>query len=125
MKTKKKKQKVKQEVYSDLKRQLESSRCYQKVGNNFITLLHIHSNMTYTCVFCILEFDEDEDDLSSEDNDDEDDEDNDDDDDEDYEDKQNAFSSTLKNKNSDVIPDKKGIVGSGLLNNIIWLDIVL
>ena len=45
--------------------------------------MHIHSNMTYTCVFCILEFDEDEDDdeenLSSEDNYD--------DDDEDYEDK--------------------------------------
>ena len=82
MKTKKK-QKVKQEVYSDLKRQLESSRCYQKVGNKFFTLLHIHSNMTYTCVFCILEFDEDEDEdeenLSSEDNDN--------DDDEDYEDK--------------------------------------
>ena len=52
-------------------------------GNLFITLLHIRSNMTNTCVFCILEFDEDEDedeeDLSSEDNDDE--------DDEDYEDK--------------------------------------
>ena len=52
-------------------------------GNLFITLLHICSNMTNTCVFCILEFDEDEDDdekkLSSEDNDD--------DDDEDYEDK--------------------------------------
>ena len=84
----KKKQKVKQKVYLDSKRQLESSHCYQKVGNNFITLLHIHSNMTYTCVFCILEFDEDEDEededevetnSSSEDNDD------DDDDDEDYE----------------------------------------
>ena len=52
-------------------------------GNLFITLLHICSNMTNTCVFCILEFDEDEDEvetnLSSEDNDD--------DDDEDYEDK--------------------------------------
>ena len=50
-------------------------------GNLFITLLHIRSNMTNTCVFCILEFDEDEDEenLSSEDNDD--------DDDEDYEDK--------------------------------------
>ena len=50
-------------------------------GNLFITLLHIRSNMTNTCVFCILEFDEDEDEdeenLSSEDNDD----------DEDYEDK--------------------------------------
>ena len=53
------------------------------IGNLFITLLHIRSNMTNTCVFCILEFDEDEDEdeenLSSEDNDD--------DDDEDYEDK--------------------------------------
>ena len=53
------------------------------IGNLFITLLHIHSNMTNTFVFCILEFDEDKDDdeenLSSEDNDD--------DDDEDYEDK--------------------------------------
>ena len=52
-------------------------------GNLFITLLHIRSNMTNTCVFCILEVDEDEDEdeenLSSEDNDD--------DDDEDYEDK--------------------------------------
>ena len=52
-------------------------------GNLFITPLHIRSNMTNTCVFCILEFDEDEDEietnLSSEDNDD--------DDDEDYEDK--------------------------------------
>ena len=90
MKTKKK-QKVKQEVYSDLKRQLESSRCYQKVGNNFITLLHIRSNMTYTYVFCISEFDEDKDEededevetnSSSEDNDDDDDEDY-----EEYEDK--------------------------------------
>ena len=86
-KKKKKKQKVKQKVYSDLKRQLESSRCYQKVGNNFITLLHIHSNMTYTCVSCISEFDEDEDEdeeekdeveTNSSSN-------NDDDDDEDYE----------------------------------------
>ena len=52
-------------------------------GKLFITLLHICSNITNTCVFCILEFDEDEDEdeenLSSEDNDD--------DDDEDYEDK--------------------------------------
>ena len=52
-------------------------------GNLFNNLLHIHSNITNTCVFCILEFDEDEDEdeenLSSEDNDD--------DDDEDYEDK--------------------------------------
>jgi len=57
-------------------------------GNLFITLLHIRSNMTNTCVFCILEFDEDEDEededevetnSSSEDNGD--------DDDEDYEDK--------------------------------------
>jgi len=58
-------------------------------GNLFITLLHIRSNMTYTCVFCILEFDEDEDDdeenLSSNVNDNDDDDD--DDDDEDYEDK--------------------------------------
>ena len=50
-------------------------------GNLFNNLLHIHSNITNTCVFCILEFDEDEDEdeenLSSEDNDD----------DEDYEDK--------------------------------------
>ena len=54
-------------------------------GNLFITLLHIRSNITNTCVFCTLEFDEDEDEesLSSEDNDDNDD----DDDDEDYEDK--------------------------------------
>jgi len=55
-------------------------------GNLFITLLHIRSNITNTCVFCILEFDEDEDEnkekLSSEDF-----EDSDDDDDEDYEDK--------------------------------------
>ena len=55
-------------------------------GNLFITLLHIRSNITNTCVFCILEFDEDEDEdkekLSSEDF-----EDTDDDDDEDYEDK--------------------------------------
>ena len=53
------------------------------IGNLFITLLHIRSNMTNTCVFCILEFDEDEgndeENLSSEDNDY--------DDDEDYEDK--------------------------------------
>ena len=52
-------------------------------GNLFNNLVHIHSNITNTCVFCILEFDEDEDEdeenLSSEDNDD--------DDDEDYEDK--------------------------------------
>ena len=52
-------------------------------GNLFINLLHIHSNITNTCVFCILEFDEDEDEdeenLSSEDIDD--------DDEEDYEDK--------------------------------------
>ena len=47
-------------------------------GNLFNNLLHIHSNITNTCVFCILEFDEDED---------EDEENNDDDDDEDYEDK--------------------------------------
>ena len=55
-------------------------------GNLFITPLHIRSNMTNTCVFCILEFDEDEDEdkekLSSEDF-----EEIDDDDDEDYEDK--------------------------------------
>ena len=55
-------------------------------GNLFNNLLHIHSNITNTCVFCILEFDEDEDEdevetnLSSEDNDD-------DEDYEDYEDK--------------------------------------
>ena len=87
MKTKKKKKK--QKVCIDLKRQLGSSHCYQKVGNIFITLLHIQSNMMiYTCVFCISEFDEDEDEededeveinSSSEDNDD--------DNDEDYEDK--------------------------------------
>ena len=51
-------------------------------GNLFNNLVHIHSNITNTCVFCILEFDEDEDEdeenLSSEDNED---------DDEDYEDK--------------------------------------
>ena len=51
-------------------------------GNLFNNLLHIHSNITNTCVFCILEFDEDEDEdeenVSSEDIDD---------DDEDYEDK--------------------------------------
>ena len=55
-------------------------------GNLFNNLSHIHSNITNTCVFCILEFDEDEDEnkekLSSEDF-----EDSDDDDDEDYEDK--------------------------------------
>ena len=55
-------------------------------GNHFITLSDIRSNMTNTCVFCILEFDEDEDEietnLSSEDNDDDDEEDY-----EDYEDK--------------------------------------
>ena len=55
-------------------------------GNLFNNLLYIHSNITNTCVFCILEFDEDEDEnkekLSSEDF-----EDSDDDDDEDYEDK--------------------------------------
>ena len=33
-----------------------------QIGHLFITLLHIRSNMTNTCVFCILEFDEDEDD---------------------------------------------------------------
>ena len=86
MKTKKK-QKVKQEVYSDLKRQLESSRCYQKVGNNFITLLHIHSNMTYTCVSCISEFDEDEDEEEKDEVETNSSSNNDDDDDEDYEDK--------------------------------------
>ena len=52
-------------------------------GNLFNNLLHIHSNITNTCVFCTLEFDEDEaedeESLSSEDNDDN--------DDEDYEDK--------------------------------------
>ena len=84
MKTKKK-QKVKQEVYSDLKRQLESSRCYQKVGNNFITLLHIHSNMTYTCVSCISEFDEDEDEEEKDEVETNSSSNNDDDDDEDYE----------------------------------------
>ena len=51
-------------------------------GNLFITLLHIRSNMKNTFVFCILEFDEDEENLSSEDN-----VSDDDDDDEDYEDK--------------------------------------
>ena len=84
MKTKKK-QKVKQKVYSDLKRQLESSRCYQKVGNNFITLLHIHSNMTYTCVSCISEFDEDEDEEEKDEVETNSSSNNDDDDDEDYE----------------------------------------
>ena len=84
MKTKKK-QKVKQEVYSDLKRQLESSHCYQKVGNNFITLLHIHSNMTYTCVSCISEFDEDEDEEEKDEVETNSSSNNDDDDDEDYE----------------------------------------
>ena len=84
MKTKKK-QKVKQEVYSDLKRQLESSRCYQKVGNNFITLLHIHSNMTYTCVSCISEFDEDEDEEEKDEVETNSSSNNDDGDDEDYE----------------------------------------
>ena len=88
----KKKQRAKQKVCIDLKRQLESSRCYQKVGNNFITLLHIHSNMTYTCVSCISEFDEDEDEEEKDEDEEEKDEvetnsssNNDDDDDEDYE----------------------------------------
>jgi len=51
-------------------------------GNLFITLLHIRSNMTNTCVFCKSEFDEDEDEVETNSSS----EDNEDDDDEDYED---------------------------------------